>query len=269
MVATLGRPGQGLGGSRRVTGSPLTWRDSDGDSENGRSVSRPSFAVGASGDCRGWAYLHRTWPAVRRKGLGGGRIFGPRATTGPDGPLPGGSGPLQGQEKEFSFFRGTFSRDVRPIGREGFLVWHDRKRINPWPNARATPCTEVELEFMLVIWELGRGRHRRRVGRPRPAGATPGQQVHFRKILSILVTKGYVSRRPADGRGFRYRRWWRRTRPARDMLLDVVDREFEGSAALMVAALLDTKKVHDGRPSEDQGTDRQARKGVRPCWTGG
>jgi len=109
---------------------------------------------------------------------------------------------------------------------------------------KSRTLTEVELEFMLVIWELGEVTTEdvlatlARQGRHLADGSV-------RKILSILVTKGYVSRRPADGRGFRYRAVVAKDKASKSMLLDVVDRAFQGSATLMVAALLDTRKVHD------------------------
>ena len=108
---------------------------------------------------------------------------------------------------------------------------------------KSRTLTEVELEFMLVIWELGEVTTEdvlatlARQGRHLADGSV-------RKILSILVTKGYVSRRP-DGRGFRYRAVVPRDKASKSMLLDVVDRAFQGSAALMVAALLDTRKVQE------------------------
>ena len=101
--------------------------------------------------------------------------------------------------------------------------------------------TEVELEFLQVIWQLGEvttedvlehlGRHGRRLA-----------DGSVRKILSILVAKGYVSRRQ-DGRGFRYRALVPRERAGKKLLVDLVDRAFGGSASLMVASLLGTPKV--------------------------
>jgi len=65
-----------------------------------------------------------------------------------------------------------------------------------------------------------------------------------RKVLSILAAKGYVSRRPA-GRGFRYRAEVPKDQANRHMLLDLVDRAFRGSGALMVASLLGSRAVSD------------------------
>ena len=101
--------------------------------------------------------------------------------------------------------------------------------------------TEVELEFMQVIWEAGHvttedvlnALHRK--GRDLADGSV-------RKVLSILEAKGYVERRQ-EGRGFVY--WARvpKSQASKGMVLDLVRRAFDGSAALMVAALMDTHAV--------------------------
>ncbi len=63
---------------------------------------------------------------------------------------------------------------------------------------KSRTLTEVELEFMQIVWEAGDVtpdnvlEQLRRQGRDLADGSV-------RKILSILVTKGYLSRRP-EGR---------------------------------------------------------------------
>ncbi len=106
---------------------------------------------------------------------------------------------------------------------------------------KSRTLTEVELEFMLVVWELEEVttddvlQHLGRQGRNLADGSV-------RKILSILVAKGYVSRRQ-EGRGFRYRAEVPKGKANGSMLLDLVNRAFGGSPTLMVAALLDSPKV--------------------------
>jgi predicted transcriptional regulator len=106
---------------------------------------------------------------------------------------------------------------------------------------KSRTLTEVELEFMLIVWELGDVttedvlHQLRRQGRPLTDGSV-------RKILSILAAKGYVSRR-RQGRGFRYKAVVPKGRAARSMVMDIVNRAFAGSPALMVASLLDSPKV--------------------------
>jgi predicted transcriptional regulator len=103
---------------------------------------------------------------------------------------------------------------------------------------RKTPTlTEVELEFMHVIWDAGQVTTEdvqtalRRQGRALADGS-------IRKVLAILLAKGYLWRQP-QGRGFVYRAKVPRVQANRHMVLDLVRRAFGGSAALMVSTLLD------------------------------
>ena len=112
------------------------------------------------------------------------------------------------------------------------------------PRRKSRTFTEVELEFMQIVWELGEVttedvlEQLGRQGRKLSDGSV-------RKILSILVAKGYASRR-RDGRGFRYRAEVPKGRADRSMVMDIVKRAFAGSPALMVAALLDSPNVGKG-----------------------
>ena len=111
------------------------------------------------------------------------------------------------------------------------------------PRRKSRTLTEVELEFMQVVWQAGEVtpedvlEQLRRQGRDLADGSV-------RKVLSILVAKGYLSRRP-EGRTFRYRAEVPKGRANRSMLMDLVNRAFAGSPALMVAALLDSPKVSE------------------------
>ena len=106
---------------------------------------------------------------------------------------------------------------------------------------RSRTFTEVELEFMQVIWAQGEVTTEdvqdalRKQGRRLSDGS-------IRKVLSILVGKGYASRRP-KGRGFLYRAKVPAGKANRKMVLDLLERAFGGSAALMVASLLDSRAV--------------------------
>lgn len=106
---------------------------------------------------------------------------------------------------------------------------------------RSRTLTEVELEFMDVVWDGGEVTTQdvqealRRRGRPLSGGSV-------RKILSILDTKGYLDRRQ-EGRGFVYWATVCREKAQRGMVKDLVDRAFGGSAPLMVAALVNSKNV--------------------------
>lgn len=106
---------------------------------------------------------------------------------------------------------------------------------------KSQTLTEVELEFMQEIWRAGEVTTEdimdalRRKGRRLTDGSV-------RKVLSILETKGYLSRR-REGRSFRYWAKVPKAQASRSMVLDLVKRVFGGSAALMVAALVDSDAV--------------------------
>ena len=106
---------------------------------------------------------------------------------------------------------------------------------------RSRTLTEVELEFMQVIWPAGEVtsedvlRVLHDEGRERSDGT-------IRKMLSILVAKGYLTRR-REGRAFFYKAKVPERQANRKMALDLLKRAFGGSAALMVATLFDAKAV--------------------------
>ncbi|TDI53221.1 MAG: BlaI/MecI/CopY family transcriptional regulator [Acidobacteria bacterium] len=108
--------------------------------------------------------------------------------------------------------------------------------------------TEVELEFMRVIWPAGKVTTEdvraalRKLGRDLSDGS-------IRKILSILIRKGHLTRR-REGRGFLYKPVVRQGQANRRMVQDLKTRAFGGSTALMVAALFDGKAI-SGRDLED------------------
>ena len=106
---------------------------------------------------------------------------------------------------------------------------------------KAVALTKVEFEFMDVAWSAAevttddiqarlsrRGRH-----------LTGGS---IRKILSILMRKGFLTRRQ-DGNTFYYRTVVPRDAARRGLVTDLLERAFGGSAGLMVAALLESQKV--------------------------
>ena len=107
------------------------------------------------------------------------------------------------------------------------------------PKARV--LTDVELEFMRVLWRAGEATTEdvrtalRREGRRISDGSV-------RKMLAILMRKGYAARRP-EGRGFVYRPRVLEDKASRNLVGDLLRRAFGGSAALMVAALLDGRDV--------------------------
>ena len=106
---------------------------------------------------------------------------------------------------------------------------------------KSRTLTEVELEFMQVVWKLtevntedvikalaSRGRH-----------LSDGS---VRKMLSILVRKGYLSRR-RFGRTFLYKAKIDEPEATRKMLKDLLRRAFNCNPALMIASLLESSNL--------------------------
>ncbi len=101
--------------------------------------------------------------------------------------------------------------------------------------------TEVELEFMQVIW------NRKEVSTEdiQNTLSAQGRELSdgsIRKILSILLRKGHLLRRRV-GRGFLYIAKEQKHLSHRNIVQDILKRAFESSPSLMVAALLDSKDV--------------------------
>ena len=106
--------------------------------------------------------------------------------------------------------------------------------------------TEVELEFMQVIWAAGDSGgvttdHVQKVLAGRGRNLSDGS---IRKILSILLEKGHLTRR-REGRAFFYKPTLREGQAHRKMVQDLVKRAFGGSAGLMVAALFDGNALNE------------------------
>ncbi|MFC1606720.1 BlaI/MecI/CopY family transcriptional regulator [Candidatus Latescibacterota bacterium] len=101
--------------------------------------------------------------------------------------------------------------------------------------------TEVELEFMQVLWAAGEATtdeiqttlaNQRRV-------LTGGS---IRNVLAILVEKGYVLRRK-QGKTHIYRARVHEDQAQKSVVQDILTRVFDGSESLMVAALLKNRDV--------------------------
>jgi predicted transcriptional regulator len=107
---------------------------------------------------------------------------------------------------------------------------------------KASTFTEVELEFMHVVWESGEvgteevQRVLQRSGRELSDGSV-------RKVLSILVKKGHLTRRKT-GRSFLYKAKIPQNKANIKMVQDLLKRGFRGSPSLMMAALLESRTVN-------------------------
>ncbi len=108
---------------------------------------------------------------------------------------------------------------------------------------KSSTFTEVELEFMQVIWAAGEVStdHVLEVLKGRGRNLSDGS---IRKILSILVKKGHLTRR-REGRAFLYKPKIHEGQANRKMVQDLIKRAFGGSTALMVAALFDSKPLNE------------------------
>jgi len=108
---------------------------------------------------------------------------------------------------------------------------------------RAKTLTGVELDIMQVVWAKGEvatediQAARRAQGGELSDGAA-------RRMLAILVEKGYLARRRA-GRGFLYRATVGREQATGKLAGELLKRAFGGNAANMVAALMDARAVRD------------------------
>jgi len=101
--------------------------------------------------------------------------------------------------------------------------------------------TQLELRIMKVIWREEEAtvekiqRLFKREGKPL---ALPS----IRTMLGILQDKGYVTRR-ADGRRHVYTALVSQDEARRTMLADLIARAFDGSASVLVAAMIGSRMV--------------------------
>ena len=111
-------------------------------------------------------------------------------------------------------------------------------------NRKTSTFTEVELEFMQLLWDRGEMSPDEMLqvlhgqGRRLADGS-------IRKILSILLDKGHVTRK-RDGRTYRYQAKVVREQARKHIVTDMLRRAFSGSAPEMVASLLDTRDLRAG-----------------------
>ncbi len=116
------------------------------------------------------------------------------------------------------------------------------------PRRKSSTFTEVELEFMHIIWEKGEVSTDDMLNTLKKRGRNLSDG-SIRKILSILQTKGHVVRR-RFGRSYIYRAKVERDMAQRSMVQDLLKRAFHGSISLMVAALFDRETIDDEELNE-------------------
>jgi predicted transcriptional regulator len=100
--------------------------------------------------------------------------------------------------------------------------------------------TEAELEILRAIWRQGPptvGAIREVIGRERPILYTT-----VLKLLQIMTAKGLVSREEA-GRKHVYHATWSESQTQRQLVRDLLDRAFGGSADTLVMQALATARA--------------------------
>ena len=108
---------------------------------------------------------------------------------------------------------------------------------------KSSTFTEVELEFMKIIWEQDEVSTEDVLDTLSKRGRELSDGT-VRKMLSILLNKGHITR-TRNGRSFRYRAQVHKKQADKRMIRDLLSRAFGDSAALMVAAILDSSSVND------------------------
>ncbi|MDP2982928.1 MAG: BlaI/MecI/CopY family transcriptional regulator [Candidatus Latescibacter sp.] len=105
--------------------------------------------------------------------------------------------------------------------------------------------TEVELEFMRILWDRGEAAPEDirdsllANGRSLSGGS-------IRNVLAIMQEKGYVARRK-EGKAFLYRAKIREEQAREGMARNLLENAFAGSESLLVASLLERRDI---RPEE-------------------
>jgi len=111
------------------------------------------------------------------------------------------------------------------------------------PRHKSRTLTDLELLIMQILWN----HEERSVEEIRENLAKQGRDLALpsvRTMLSILQDKGYVTRRKT-GRSHAYKAVVPREKARKNILKDLVERAFEGSAMNLVAALVDASMVSE------------------------
>lgn len=102
--------------------------------------------------------------------------------------------------------------------------------------------TELELEILKVLWQLGPAT----VRQVREA-LVPVRDLAYTSVMTVMTImagKGYVKRNKA-GRSFVYEATYHEQKASRNMLQDVVDRLFGGSTKAVLQHLLETSELDE------------------------
>jgi BlaI family penicillinase repressor len=124
------------------------------------------------------------------------------------------------------------------------------------------PLTGLELEVMLVVWELGECTSGDVIAAFRTKRELAPSTL--RNVLAKLRAKGYVRPVPSIGRGFLLRPTVRRETVVRRTLKSILSSLFEGSPRQAIAYLLDDTRISDEELAEIRKLiDARKRRGDR------
>ena len=102
--------------------------------------------------------------------------------------------------------------------------------------------TEVELEFMQVLWNVVEATPEdiqaelSGIGHPLTGGS-------IRNVLAIMTEKGYISRRK-NGKTYLYKAKVQEEQGKKSVVQDILSRVFAGSESMLVAALLKNRDIN-------------------------
>ena len=108
-------------------------------------------------------------------------------------------------------------------------------------SKRVSPLTEVELEVMKAVWDLGEA-----TVRQVHEAIEERRTIAYTTILTmvgILVRKGHLVRKAAEGRAYLYAPARPKGRVISEMVDDFVGRVLQGSARALVLGLLKDRKI--------------------------
>jgi BlaI family penicillinase repressor len=108
-------------------------------------------------------------------------------------------------------------------------------------SKRVSPLTEVELEVMKAVWDLGEA-----TVRQVHEAIEERRTIAYTTVLTmvgILVRKGHLVRKAAEGRAYLYAPARPKGRVISEMVDDFVGRVLQGSARALVLGLLKDRKI--------------------------
>jgi len=110
------------------------------------------------------------------------------------------------------------------------------------PRQRSNQLTEVEMQVLQILWDAG----------PSPVRIIHAELARLRdtnysttvKMLSVMLEKGLV-RRDENQRPHIYSPGVTRTKAQKKMLVDLIDKAYQGSASSLVLQALSSRKTTD------------------------